>query len=47
MENIEIDVNEIKQICLKHGEEMDPLWVNIREEFNLAHFTRSGGVANH
>lgn len=44
MENIEINVNEIKKICKKHGEDMDPLWVNIREEFNLAHFSRSGGV---
>jgi len=45
MENIEIDVSEIKQICKKHGENMDPLWVNIRDEFNLAHFSRSGGVS--
>lgn len=26
MKNIEIDVSEIKQICKKHGENMDPLW---------------------
>ena len=45
MENIEIDVSEIKQICKKHEEDMDPLWVNIRDEFNLAHFSRSGGVS--
>ncbi|MDD5596908.1 MAG: transposase [Victivallaceae bacterium] len=44
MKNIEINVSEIKQICKKHGENMDPLWVNIRDEFNLAHFSRSGGV---
>lgn len=43
MENIEINVDEIKKICKKHGEEMDPLWVNIREEFNLARLSRSGG----
>jgi len=37
-------VAEIKGICKKHGEGMDPLWVNIRREFNLSSFSRSGGI---
>jgi hypothetical protein len=45
MENIEINVDEIKKICKKNGEDLDPLWINIREEFNLTRFSRSGGVA--
>jgi hypothetical protein len=44
MENIKVDVDEIKDICIKHGEDMDPLWIDIRREFNLPRFSRSGGV---
>jgi len=44
MENVKVDVDEIKDICKKHGEDMDPLWVNIRREFNLPQFSRSGGI---
>ncbi len=44
MVNVKVDVAEIKDICKKHGEDMDPLWVNIRREFNLSSFSRSGGI---
>jgi hypothetical protein len=44
MVNVKVDVAEIKDICKKHGEDMDPLWVNIRREFNLPSFSRSGGI---
>jgi len=44
MGNVKVNVAEIKDICKKHGEDMDPLWVNIRREFNLSSFSRAGGI---
>ena len=44
MENIKVDVDEIKDICKKHGKNMDTLWIDIRGEFNLSLFSRSGGI---
>lgn len=44
MENVKVDVDEIKDICKKHGKNMDTLWIDIRGEFNLPLFSRSGGM---
>ena len=44
MENIKVDVDEIEDICEKHGGNMDTLWIDIRREFNLSLFSRSGGI---
>jgi hypothetical protein len=41
MANKKVDVAEIKDICNKNVEDMDPLWVDIRREFNLSSFSRS------
>ena len=42
MENINVGVDEIKDICQRHGESMDPLWMNIRQEFNLPLLSQAG-----
>lgn len=37
-----VAVDEIKDIGRRHGESMDPLWINIRQEFNLPRLSQSG-----
>ena len=42
LENIELKVDEIKEICKKNGLNMDHFWVEVNRHFNLKQAKNAG-----
>jgi hypothetical protein len=42
IKNIELNVNEIKNICKKHETDMDHFWVNVQKRFNISVIQKAG-----